>query len=203
MPDQDVVVAITCETSDMQAELNLVWEYILPSIHSETLPTDPEVLQKLKEKLTSLALPLSASRTSPLEAVVSNKTYDIESNQEGLSRIGFQFKDNVCNLTLKTGSNIYQLSFGAGRWKEGETTRYGPYLVSAFKGNRLGLPPFKVAGSYTWKNEETLELLLRYIESPHSETIRCRFEDEQVFINFESMFSRPDTKKTIVGIIQK
>ena len=203
MPDQDAVVAITCETPDMQSELNLVWEYILPSIRSETLPADPDVLRKLKEKLASLALPLVKGGTSPLEAELSDKTYEIASDQEGLNGIGFQFKNDICYLTLKTGTKIHQFSFGAGKWVEGETTRYGPHLTSAFKGNRVGLPPFKVAGSYIWKDETTLELMLRYIESPHSEKIRCRFEEEQVSVEFESSLNRSGTKNTFKGILQK
>ena len=202
-PHQDAVVAITCETSDMQSELNLVWEYILPSIRSETLPADPDMLHRLKEKLASLALPLVKGETSPLEEKISDKTYEIISNQEGLNEIGFKFKNDICYLTLKAGSNTHQFSFGAGKWEEGDTTRYGPYLVSSFKENRVGLPPFKVAGSYTWKDETTLELILRYIESPHSEKIICRLEGEQVFVEFESSFNRSGTKNTFKGILQK
>lgn len=203
MPDQDAVVAITCETPDMQSELNLVWEYILPSIRSETLPADSEVLRRLKKKLASLALPLVKAGSPPLEAELSDKTYAIVSTQEGLNEIGFNFRNDICYLTLKTGTKIHQLSFGAGKWEEGNTTRYGPYLTSAFKGNRVGLPPFKVAGSYIWKDETTLELILRYIESPHSEKITCHFEGEQVFVEFESSFNRSGTKNTFKGILQK
>jgi CubicO group peptidase (beta-lactamase class C family) len=203
MPDQDAVVAITCETSDMQSELNLVWEYILPSIRSETLPADPAILHRLKEKLASLALPLVKAGSSPFEAKVSGKTCEIVSNQEGLNEIGFKFKNDICYLTLKAGSKTHQFSFGAGKWQEGETTRYGPYLVSSFKGNRVGLPPFKVAGSYTWKDETTLESILQYIESPHSEKIICRFDEEQVSVEFESSFNRSGTKNTFKGILQK
>ena len=203
MPDQDAVVAITCETPDMQSELNLVWEYILPSIRSETLPADPDMLWRLKEKLASLALPLVKAESSPHEPKISGKTYEIASDQEGFNEIGFKFKNEIFNLTLKTGSKIHQFSFGAGKWEEGETTRYGPHLTAAFKGNRVGLPPFKVAGSYTWKDETTLELILRYIESPHSEKIICRFDEEQVSVEFESSFNRSGTKNTFKGILQK
>jgi CubicO group peptidase (beta-lactamase class C family) len=203
MPDQDTVVAITCETPDMQSELNLVWGYILPSIRSETLPADPDILHRLKEKLASLALPLAKAGSSTLEAKISDKTYEIVSDREGLNEIEFKFKNDICYLTLKTGSNTHQLSFGAGKWEEGNTTRYGPYLVSSFKGNRAGLPPFKVAGSYTWKDETTLELILRYIESPHSEKIGCHFDEEQVSVEFESSFNRSGTKNTFKGILQK
>jgi CubicO group peptidase (beta-lactamase class C family) len=203
MPDQDAVVAITCETSDMQSELNLVWEYILPSIRSETLPADPDMLYRLKEKLASLALPLVKGGTSPLEAKISGKTYEIVSDQEGLNEIEFKFKNNICYLTLKAGSNTHQFSFGAGKLEKGDTARYGPYLVSSFKGNRVGLPPFKVAGSYAWKDETILELILRYIESPHSEKIICRFDEDQVSVEFESSFNRSGTKNTFNGIPKK
>ncbi len=203
MPDQDAVVTITCETPDMQSEINLVWEYILPSIRPETLPADPDMLWRLKEKLASLALSLVKAESSPHEPKISGKTYEIASDQEGLNEIGFKFKNEIFNLTLKTGSKIHQFSFGAGKWEEGETTRYGPHLTSAFKGNRVGLPPFKVAGSYTWKDETTLELILRYIESPHSEKIICRFDEEQVSVEFESSFNRSGTKNTFKGILQK
>jgi CubicO group peptidase (beta-lactamase class C family) len=47
LPDQDAVVVITSETPDMQSEFNLVWKYILPSIQSKTLPSNPKVLKNL------------------------------------------------------------------------------------------------------------------------------------------------------------
>jgi hypothetical protein len=37
LPDQDAVIAITAETGDMQDELNLIWEHLLPAIKSGTL----------------------------------------------------------------------------------------------------------------------------------------------------------------------
>ena len=56
-------------------------------------------------------------------------------------------------------------------WQTGETSRYGPSLVAAAKASFVGLPPLKINGAYTWKDENTLELTLRYIESPHTEKI--------------------------------
>ncbi|MBN1127275.1 MAG: serine hydrolase [Sedimentisphaerales bacterium] len=203
MPEKDAVIAITAETPDMQSELNLVWEYILPSIHTEALPANPVELQKLNKQLASLALPLPKRNTSVLESKVAGKTYDCDSDNGGPDSMGFVFKDSVCHLVLEIDSGTYRFTFGAGQWKEDETTKYGPYLVSALKGNRMGLPPFKVAGSYTWKSETTLELTLRYIESPHTETIRCRFEGELIFVDFESLFNASDKTKTFKGVLHK
>ncbi len=41
----------------------------------------------------------------------------------------------------------------------------------------------KTAGSYTWKDDNTLELVLRYIESPHSVKMTFKFDQENAEIN--------------------
>ncbi|HSN50340.1 MAG TPA: serine hydrolase, partial [Bacteroidales bacterium] len=38
LPEKDAVIAITCETADMQSELNLVWDYLLPALKDEKVP---------------------------------------------------------------------------------------------------------------------------------------------------------------------
>ncbi len=58
MPDQNAVVAITANTGDMQAELNIVWDKLLPAFESQPLPANGEAVNKLK----SLAAGLKASR---------------------------------------------------------------------------------------------------------------------------------------------
>lgn len=190
MPDQDAVVAITAETPDMQAELNLVWQHILPSMKSQTLPENPQALQKLKERLASLALSPPTIQSSQLESKVSGKTFDFASNEEGIESASLEFTSGVCRLTLNTAAATYRIDFGAGKWQEGETTRHGPYLVSRAKANRVGLPPFKTAASYTWTDETTLQLTLRYIESPHTETIKCSFEGEDISVESRNSFNR-------------
>ena len=43
MPEQDAVVAITAETGDMQSELDLVWDHLLPAMKEQPLPRDRAV----------------------------------------------------------------------------------------------------------------------------------------------------------------
>ncbi len=45
MPDEDAVIAITAETPDMQEEINLVWQYLLPAMHDGKLPVNKTVCQ--------------------------------------------------------------------------------------------------------------------------------------------------------------
>jgi CubicO group peptidase (beta-lactamase class C family) len=54
LPDLDAVVAITADTRDMQAELNVVWDKLLPAFHTEPLPDDKAEQEKLKNALKGL-----------------------------------------------------------------------------------------------------------------------------------------------------
>ncbi len=54
MPDQDAVVAITAQTGQMQAELDLVWEKLLPAFRSAPLHADEAEQQRLKATLQGL-----------------------------------------------------------------------------------------------------------------------------------------------------
>lgn len=56
LPEQDAVVALTADCKDMQAELNIVWDQLLPAFHAAALPADPDAVAKLRAKLGSLAV---------------------------------------------------------------------------------------------------------------------------------------------------
>jgi CubicO group peptidase (beta-lactamase class C family) len=54
LPEQDAVVAITAETRDMQRELDLVWEYLLPALKPAPLPENSAEAAALKRTLSDL-----------------------------------------------------------------------------------------------------------------------------------------------------
>jgi CubicO group peptidase (beta-lactamase class C family) len=56
LPEQDTVIAITADAGNMQAELNIVWEKLLPAFHGAPLQENPAELAKLKEKLGNLSV---------------------------------------------------------------------------------------------------------------------------------------------------
>jgi CubicO group peptidase (beta-lactamase class C family) len=56
LPEQDAVVAITADTRDMQAELNVIWDYLLPAFRSTALAINSAEENKLKETLANLAV---------------------------------------------------------------------------------------------------------------------------------------------------
>ena len=198
MPDQDAALAITAETADMQEEINLVWKYLLPAFKKNSLPADKDAFLKLQEKIKTLALPLPAKNKESLEAAIQGKTFSIAPNNVHLQKISFKFSNDVCNVNLQTDSAGYQLSFSAGKWQTGKTNMPGPSLLSGAIENNSMIFPAAIAGSYTWTDAHTLELVLRYIESPHSETFTCHFDGKQLTIDWAKS---PDfgKKKTVLN----
>ena len=204
LPDKDAVIAITAEAPDMQGEINLIWKHLLPAFEDKKLPSNPKLMANLKEKASSLYLPiLSRNVHSAMESNISGKNYSMIAGEKTFEGASFEFKNNICYLSLKTDSVTHRIPFGFGKWELSETTKFGPYLVARAKANRVGLPIFKVAGSYGWKDEKTLEMTLRYIESPHTETITCTFEDEKVSVDFQNIFNKNQKRKISKGIVGK
>jgi hypothetical protein len=203
MPEKDAVVAIQAETMDMQSELNLVWDFLLPAMRDDKLPLNPGVEGVLKKRLESLALPKPVNGNGiSVVAQISGRTYELVPNDLHIESANFTFQDSLCIASLVVNSVPYKFSFGMGKWAEGETTLLGPDLLGKAKAHFVGLGPSKVAGCFAWKDDKTLELELRYVESPHHENITCTFDGNDVRISVKYSFS-PDALPEITGTVKK
>jgi len=193
MPEQDAVLAITAETPDMQDEINLVWKYLLPAFQPQKLPENPSALKRLREKLASLALPVPEKKALPETAnAVSGRKYQLETNERNLEEVAFRFADTICYFTVKAGGREYEFPLGNGHWEYGETSKPGPNLLLGALGHFAGLPPARIAGAFTWPDNKTLEVTVRYIESPHREIYQFVFDGSTLSGNlrFSHMFDR-------------
>lgn len=56
LPEQDAVVVISADTKDMQAQLNLVWDKLLPAFQPAPLPPNAGEEDQLKQTLANLAV---------------------------------------------------------------------------------------------------------------------------------------------------
>ena len=54
LPEQDAVIAITANTGNMQGQLNVVWEKLLPAFQNGPLAANPAEEAKLKQTLANL-----------------------------------------------------------------------------------------------------------------------------------------------------
>jgi CubicO group peptidase (beta-lactamase class C family) len=201
LPEHDAVIAITSETPDMQGELNLVWQYLLPALKTDKAALNKNDVDDLKKRLSLLKVQLpiksDSSVGSPREI---NKTFRMESNPKGIESISCKQKEKNISLSLNIKDKVYALNFGDGMWIEGKTEMPGPSLVEAAKNHFAGLPPSQIAGAYHWKASNVLEMQLRYIDSPHSLIMTVTFEGENITIDMLDSFRTPDKKITLKGV---
>lgn len=54
LPNQDAVIAMTANTGDMQVELNVVWDKLLPAFNVLPLAEDPSGQEKLRSAIGKL-----------------------------------------------------------------------------------------------------------------------------------------------------
>jgi predicted glycoside hydrolase/deacetylase ChbG (UPF0249 family) len=204
LPEKDAVIAVTAETANMQGEFNLIWKHLLRAFEGKKLAKNTKITAALKEKSANLALPIASKNVNlSAESAISGKTYSVYSTDNSMKNVGFEFVNNKLNLSLKTDSVSHKIAFGNGNFEYGETTKFGPYLVARAKANRKGLPIFKTAGSYTWKDDKNLELTLRYIESPHTETINININDDIVSLDFVNNFNKSQKRNLTKAVLPK
>ena len=205
LPRQDAVVVMTSETKDMQGVLDLVWTHLLPACKPKPLMA---VETTLRDKLKTLSLKLTqGALTSPTSAEVSGKTYVLEPNALGLSTVSFLFTEGVCRFTTKAGDVPHVIECGLGKRVRGEAAFPGtpPRLISG--GAPKGPVATRIAASAAWKDTQTLEMTWHYYETPHHDTVTCKFEHDSVSVSFvnsiASMSGKArDTRPDLQGKIQ-
>ncbi|MHB1921988.1 MAG: serine hydrolase domain-containing protein [Chitinophagaceae bacterium] len=201
MPDQDAVIAITCETPDMQGEINLVWKYLLPSMHAKALPLNKAGDLTLIKHLAALSISPLHNLTHDENVLTKNKsfTFSMRPNHLDFKSITFRISNKICHVVLKKGSGTYSLNFESGKWLAGTTDLQGPGLMVHAKEDFAFLKPYKVDCSYGWQSGAQLKLKIRYIESPHSETIICHFSGNKLNASIENSFDFGKKKTELNG----
>jgi CubicO group peptidase (beta-lactamase class C family) len=201
MPEHDAVVAITGQSADIQGELNLVWEHLLPALKDTALPSDVATESRLRVKLASLSLPPpGGSAASPTAARISGKRFQIQSNTASVQAVRFDYHRDSCTFTLTDANGHYPIRCGLERWVEGKTNMPGtpPRLTVG------ELRPSKCAASGTWKDSGTFVMTWRFYETPHHDTVTCRFDGDSVMVDYlnsisEISPSRPETRPRLIG----
>ena len=103
LPEQDAVVSVHAGLGDMQRELDLIWQHLLPAFGPRTLEEDPDAAARLREKCASLALPLEGNGKATFE---------------GFDQAAIETTADGWSLVRKDGR---RLAVGRGRW---DTTRW-------------------------------------------------------------------------------
>jgi len=176
-------------------ELDLVWEHILPSFKSTPLPPNKTAQEQLSQKLCALALqPPKGQASSSVLPKIHSKTFKLNPNSMNLEQAAFKFGEN-CAFQLRDNQAEYTVACGLEKWAEGRTSMPGtpPSLTSS----KTGLNS-KIAATGTWRDDNTLEMTWQFYETPHHDTVTCRFNGDKVRIEFLNSITQlsPGHKET-------
>ena len=167
-------------------------------MHSGSLQPDPDADGRLRQELAALALPLPLVTAAPSADPFSGRAFKLDANQKQMQAISFEAKGNRYEVKITGDTASYILNFGDGSWAPGQTTRSGPSLLTGAVNHDVGLPAFKTAGSYEWKDSGTLVLTLRYIEGPHTETMVCHVDGNNLTIEDKNSFNYGANKPIVI-----
>jgi len=187
MPEQDAVLTITGGVGDMQTVLTLVWEHLLPALYApDPLPPDERAQSALQQTLNGLTLPPpsgqpATSQAHPLWGI----RYALEANMFGVDGVTFDRADSGYIVTFDNAGGIHPIPCGASVWHEGVTAVFGKDDA--------------IAASAVWRDEETLLLTLRWLETPFFYTLPCRFAATALTIDGTVNVAFEDTHFTLVG----
>ncbi|MFZ5941844.1 MAG: serine hydrolase domain-containing protein [Bacteroidota bacterium] len=183
LPEYDAVIIMTAEAKDLQKELNLAWDYLLPGFKDGPVSNDQEVLARLEEKIKKLSVKIPQNEAgADFNKLIDGHTYAFIPEGEGEPQsYAFLFGENKCYMTKTTsaGKSI-PYTYGSGSWTDGENVSYGPRLLAQPGADTSVSVSFAVAGAYSWSADTTLTLALRYIESPHTEYQLFHFSGQKV-----------------------
>ena len=96
----------------------------------------------------------------------------------------FEFAKGWCLFRMYDDKGEHLVVNGLGNWKVGLTDLSVMPLklvLTPVPGEKLT----KVAGNGAWVDENTFEMTWRFIETAHYETVTCKFEADNVNIEFK------------------
>ena len=169
MPEYDAVIAVTAGTGDMQGELNLVWDKIIPAFSASALPADPDSDRRLADRLAGLRLkPQEGQAGSPAAAAVAGKRYAFAQNPMGLESFAWApAKDGEgAVLSVRMRGIDQRIPVGKGNWVKGSLTTATGTAVA-------------VASSGAWTADDTYAAFVCRYRTPFLASYQIRFSGDE------------------------
>ncbi|WIB75966.1 serine hydrolase [Curtobacterium sp. MCPF17_002] len=156
LPDQDVVLAITGQSLDMQAVLDAAWQHLLPAVDAAGADTDGDT--GLEARLASLGLPpLTGGRLPDLAAAGSFRG-------DGLDGLVFTPDGDGWRVSIDVDGDTLSVPVGQGEW--------------AVDG--------ALAASGALEPDGTVLVDVRFVETPHLLHLRVDPDAQTVTASWET-----------------
>jgi CubicO group peptidase (beta-lactamase class C family) len=208
MPEKEAVLVMTSETAQMQTFLDEAWEHLLLAMTAAPLNPQPALQQELDERLAGLARDLPPVLPMPAgAAALSGRTFKLEPNALDIQSVSFTFNETSCDFHVQDGRSSGSITCGAS-WVGQQTwlPLMQPTMISILL-NSPGGDLLRVAAWGGWKDPQTYIMLWQYLETPHTNSLTCRFLGDRLELDVESSLFDPfspflsNVNKSFAGVI--
>ena len=166
-PEQDAVLSIHAGLSDMQKELDVVWDNLLPAFAKDALPEDGAAAKALKARCAKLALPPVAGVRDGAETVCGR---DLAMDKVAchIRNVRIDRASDGWTVGLKTEVGSFSVPAGFGVWKRGQVT------FSDKRHETLGdiVGEQRLAGSAAVQADGALKVRLWMLDGPQKIDLR-------------------------------
>jgi hypothetical protein len=185
MPQHDTVVVVNSESFDMQKQMTLMWEHLLPGIQPSALKENSGVLDNLKSDLSGLAIPVvKRSPTSALSNKYKNTSIKLNPNEFDVTAIQIKLSAQGCSIIVDSPKGKQAIQSGWEKWLTGKESATYPFMTT----NR-NLVKSKMAATATWASENSLQINVKFVEAIHGDKITFDFEGSKVVVSFLNSIS--------------
>ena len=169
VPDQELVIATTAASPDMQGVLDVLWERLLPGLSEAGLSdaeTETDDERRLRARLGSLALPaVSVPAGVHAPGTASFTVQDVSPLAPFGHGTRITVEQDGTMVAVETGSASYRISCRADAWAETVL----PLLGDPSSGERP--TPVVARGGWCTSNEFVADIVL--VETPHRIRLSC------------------------------
>lgn len=197
MPQYDAVLVLTAGCNDTQGIMNLVYDKVLPALHTDALPEDSAgdaALQRVSAGLT-IHSP-HAEGSSPLAAQFTGRTYVFPDNKRHIRSITLQSAGETTQLVVTgDGYDGAPITVGHKDWVRGHTD-----FGSDINPVEPIIEDEPVAAIGGWATPDTFVVKLCYYRTPYTLSIQLQFGGSLVVLNGDYNVSfKPNALPQLVG----
>lgn len=168
VPAAGAVIACTAQVVDMQAEIDLFWEHLLPALSGDA-PVDRATEARLADRLGHLSTAVvHATPCPPRHAVTFARSGEPPLYMDGLGAASVEPTGDGTRLTLVIDGVGHSFDLRPGCWSEGELPEI-----------QFSLPTVAVAGGWVGPDEFRADIVS--LSSPHRLGLQARAGEEPTF----------------------
>ncbi|MBO0887083.1 MAG: hypothetical protein J2O38_06760, partial [Acidimicrobiales bacterium] len=120
VPEADAVIVCTAQVTEMQAELDLIWEHLLPALSGDAA-ADPGTEQRLADRLGHLSTPVIQAMVMPPDrSVTFSRVGEPVAGTEQLSSIRVETAGGCSELIVVAGEKEHRFGLQPDGFVEGQ-----------------------------------------------------------------------------------